>query len=91
MAVTVTSPLAIALPWQDGSDGSLEQMFERVPVDLVLAEDVRADSGGGDRFDELDHDFWHDPCRFLRRACQVADYGTTCALPEGAESPRAPG
>ena len=77
MAVTVTSPLAIARPWQDGGDDSLEEMFERVPVDLVLAEEVCADGGGGDRVDEIDSDFWHDPCHFLRRACQVADYGAT--------------
>ena len=90
MAVTVTSPLAIARPSQDGGEDSLEEMFEHVPVDLALAEEPCAD-GGGDRIDELEHDFWHDPCRFLRRACQVADYGTTSALPEGSESPRAPG
>ena len=90
MAVTVTSPLATARPWQGGRDDSLEKMFEHVPADLVLAEQARADSGGCDRIDELDHDFWHDPCRFLRRACQVADYGTTCVLAEGSESRRAP-
>ena len=91
MVVTVTSPLSIARPCQNGGDDSLEEMFEHVPLDLVLAEDVRAGSGGGGRIDELDHDFWHDPCHFLRRACQLADYGTTSALPEGSESPRAPG
>ena len=91
MAVTVTPPLATARPWQHGSDDSLEEMFEHVPIDLVLAEQVRADGGEGERIDELDHDFWHDPCRFLRRACQVADYGATSALPEGSESRRAPG
>lgn len=90
MAVTVTSPLATARPRQDGSDDSLEKMFEHVPADLVLAEQVRADGGGGGRIDEPDQDFWHDPCRFLRRACQVADYGTTGVVPEGSESRRAP-
>ena len=91
MAVTVTPPLANARPWQGGDDDSLEEMLEHVPVDLVLAEQVRAGSGGCDRIDELDHDFWHDPCRFLRRACQVADYGAPSTLPEKPESPRAPG
>jgi len=91
MAITVTSSLATARAWHDGSVGSLEEMFEHVPVDLVLAEQVGADSGGGGRIDELDHDFWHDPCHFLRRACQVADYGATSALPQGSERPRAPG
>jgi len=91
MAATVTSPLGNARPWQDGADEVLEKMFEHVPVDLVLAERVRAHDGGGDRIDELDPDFWHDPCRFLRRACQVADYGTTSTLAEGSESLRAPG
>jgi hypothetical protein len=91
MAVTATPPLPTAPPWQGGNDDSLEKMFEHVPVDLVLAEQVRADSGGCDRIDELEHDFWHDPCRFLRRACQVADYGATSVLAERSESRRAPG
>ncbi|HXS80023.1 MAG TPA: hypothetical protein VN818_07040 [Gammaproteobacteria bacterium] len=90
MAGTVTSPLAIVRPWQEG-DGSLEEMSEHVAVDLVLAEQVRPDNGMGDCIEHLEHDFWHDPCRFLRRACQVADYGATGALPEASESPRAPG
>jgi len=91
MAATVTSPLGIARPSQDGGDEVLEKMLEHVPVDLVLAERVRAHDGEGGRLDELDHDFWHDPCHFLRRACQVADYGTTSTLAGGSESLRAPG
>jgi len=29
-----------------------------------------------DIFDEIEQDFWTDPCHFLRRACQAADYGS---------------
>ena len=72
---------------EGADDGSLEAIVEHLPADLVLAEG----GAGGAGFDELEHDFWIDPCRFLRRACQVADYGATSAALGPAESPRAPG
>jgi hypothetical protein len=65
---------------------SLEEIVAHVPVDLVLAQAERADG-----LDELEHDFWNDPCHFLRRACQVADYEAANATPGRSESPRAPG
>jgi hypothetical protein len=45
-------------------------LIERVPGELLAAEDTRANG-----FDDLEQDFWTDPCHFLRRACQAADYG----------------
>jgi hypothetical protein len=40
--------------------------------------------------DELQQELSADPCRFLRRACQVADYDTTSAATLPTEPPRAP-
>src|SRR5262245_32650105 len=54
-----------------GSERPLEDMIARVPSELVAAE-----SSCADRFEKLEHDFWTDPCHFLRRACQRADYGS---------------
>jgi hypothetical protein len=68
-------------------DDSLEELVEHLPIDLVLAEDSRAE--GGAWTDELEHDFWADPCHFLRRACQDADYGAASIVLNSSESRRA--
>ena len=52
---------------------SLEEMLARVPVELELAEDAPGSVGG--ELDGIEQDFLTDPCRFLRVACQAADYG----------------
>jgi hypothetical protein len=36
------------------------------------------------------HDFWNDPSHFLRRACQVADYGAPSGVPEPSERRHGP-
>lgn len=61
-----------------GADPALDGMLERVSAELVLAEE-RPRAGA----DDLE-DLWTDPCHFLRRACQIADYGPT----EAAGAPR---
>ena len=48
----------------------LEDLIARVPSELLAAESSQAEA-----IDELEHDFLTDPCHFLRRACQTADYG----------------
>ena len=53
------------------SERPLEDLIARVPSELAAAESSCAAG-----FDELEHDFRTDPCRFLRRACQRADYGS---------------
>jgi hypothetical protein len=60
-------------------------MIERIPADLLTAENRQ-----GDGVAELEHEFWSDPCHFLRRACQDVDYGPPGAMPPPAESPHAP-
>ena len=70
---------------RDVAERSLEDMVERLPADLLTAEHLQSDG-----IDELEHDFWTDPCRFLRRACQDADYGPPGAMPPPAETPHAP-
>lgn len=52
------------------SERPLEDSIARVPGGPLAAESPRAAG-----FEALEHDFWADPCRFLRRACQAADYG----------------
>jgi hypothetical protein len=67
---------------QAGLERTLEEMLARVPGELLLAEDSARERAAGASLDEVEHDFWTDPCHFLRRACQVADYGasvTGCA------------
>jgi len=49
----------------------LEDLIARVPSELLAAESSQAEA-----IDELEHDFLTDPCHFLRRACQTADYGS---------------
>lgn len=70
MTPSMTPPSDVARAEQGAGERPLEDLIERVPVELLLAEDSAADG-----FDELEHDFWTDPCHFLRRACQAADYG----------------
>jgi hypothetical protein len=69
MTDAITPPSEVARAEQSG-ERSLEDLIERVPGELLLAEDSH-----GESFDELEHDFLTDPCHFLRRACQAADYG----------------
>lgn len=66
-------------------DDSLEELVEHLPIDLLLA-DLRA--AGGAWMDELEHAFWADPCHFLRRACQDADYGAASTVLNLSESRR---
>ena len=54
-----------------GTERPLEDLIARVPSELLAAESSQAEA-----IDELEHDFWTDPCHFLRRACQAADYGS---------------
>ena len=70
MTASMTPPSEVARAVQGGSERSLEDLIQRVSGELLMAEDSHAEG-----FDELEHDFWTDPCHFLRRACQVADYG----------------
>ena len=62
---------------KDDGDRSLAELLERVPGELLLAEAPPAQRLAADHFDEVEHDFWTDPCHFLRRACQLADYGSS--------------
>jgi hypothetical protein len=70
MTDSMTPPSEVARAGQGGGERPLEDVIERVAGELLMAEDSHAE-----RFDELEHDFWTDPCHFLRRACQAADYG----------------
>ena len=70
MSPSLTASSEVARAGQGAGERSLEDLVERVRGELLLAEDSDADS-----FDELEQDFWTDPCHFLRRACQAADYG----------------
>lgn len=70
MTDSMTPPSEIARAGQDGGERPLEDLIKRVPGELLLAEDPRTEAR-----DNLEQDFWTDPCHFLRRACQVADYG----------------
>jgi hypothetical protein len=60
-------------PAAQGGERSFEEMLERVPVELVLAEETAGSVS--DDVDSVEQDFWTDPCHFLRSACQAADYG----------------
>jgi hypothetical protein len=60
----------IARPGRGSSELPLEDLIARIPGELLAAESSHAEA-----IDELEHDFWTDPCHFLRRACQTADYG----------------
>jgi hypothetical protein len=59
---------------QAGDTYSIDEMLERLPVELRLAEEKLRSAA-----DDVEQQFWTDPCRFLRRACQVADYESSCA------------
>jgi hypothetical protein len=67
----MTSSAELTRAGRVGSERPLEELVARVPGELFAAE--RSNVAG---LDELEHDFWTDPCRFLRRACQTADYGS---------------
>ena len=56
---------------------SLDELLAQVPVELLLAAAAPAERLPADHFDEVEHDFWTDPCHFLRRACQLVDYGSS--------------
>ena len=66
--VTSSPDLVRAEP---GTERPLEDLIARVPGELLAAERSQPEA-----IDELEHDFWTDPCHFLRRACQAADYGS---------------
>jgi hypothetical protein len=70
MTTSITPPSEVARAVQGSGERPLEDLIQRVPGELLLAEDSHAEG-----VDELEHDFWADPCHFLRRACQAADYG----------------
>jgi len=63
--------LEIARAGRGSSEHPLEDLIARVPGELLAAESSHAEG-----FDEIEQDFWTDPCHFLRRACQAADYGS---------------
>ena len=70
MTLSVTPSSDVVRAGQGAGERPLEDLIARIPVELLLAETSDAEG-----FDELEHDFWTDPCHFLRRACQAADYG----------------
>ncbi|HEX7237620.1 MAG TPA: hypothetical protein VF405_11705 [Gammaproteobacteria bacterium] len=80
MATLPPPPPEVAGTGQEASERSLVDMAERIPADLLTAESSHL---GG--LDDVEHDFWTDPCHFLRRACQDADYGPPGAAPSSAE------
>jgi hypothetical protein len=83
MAILPPQPPKVARTGRD--ERSLEDMVARIPADLLTAENLQSDC-----VDELEHEFWTDPCHFLRRACQHVDYGPPGAMPRAAEGPHAP-
>jgi hypothetical protein len=70
MTLSITPPSEAARAAQVSDERPLEDLIERVPGELLMAEDSHIEV-----VDALEHDFWTDPCHFLRRACQAADYG----------------
>jgi hypothetical protein len=70
MTPSLTQTSEVARAAQVAGERPLEDLIARVPSELLMAEDSRAEV-----VDALEHDFWTDPCHFLRRACQAADYG----------------
>jgi hypothetical protein len=73
---------------QGGVATFLAEMLERVPMELLLAEEPR-EPAVADGLDGDTQDLLADPCGFLRRACQIADYGASSAMPGRAETRRA--
>ena len=71
MSPSLMPPTEVALAAQVAGERPLEDLIARVPAELLRAEVSRAEV-----VDALEHDFWTDPCHFLRRACQAADYGS---------------
>lgn len=71
MATLPPQPPEVTRTGRDVGERSLEDMVERIPADLVTAENRQSDA-----VDELEREFWSDPCHFLRRACQDVDYGS---------------
>jgi hypothetical protein len=69
MAASMTQRMEVAKAAQIADERPLEDLIECVAGELLIAEDAYADV-----VDALEHDFWADPCHFLRRACQAADY-----------------
>jgi hypothetical protein len=54
-------------------------------------EASRSGQDGCDRpIEEIERDFRVDPCNFLRRACQAADYGAAASVTGSSEASRAP-
>jgi hypothetical protein len=70
MTVSITPPSEVARAVQGSGERPLEDLIKRVPGELLIAEHSHAEG-----IEWLEHDFWTDPCHFLRRACQAADYG----------------
>ena len=70
MTPSMTSPLEVARASEAADARALEDLIERVAGELLIAEHAHEEVA-----DALEHDFRTDPCHFLRRACQVADYG----------------
>ena len=71
MTPSLTSPSEVARATEVAGERPLADLIARVPAELLIAEASRAEG-----VDALEHDFWTDPCHFLRRACQAADYGS---------------
>jgi len=71
MTDSKTASSQIARAERGGGALALEDLVARVPIELLAAASTHAEA-----FDQLEHDFWTDPCHFLRRACQTADYGS---------------
>lgn len=70
MTSSLTPPLEAAQAAQVAGERPLEDLIKGVAGELLMAEASHVEV-----VDELEHDFWTDPCHFLRRACQAADYG----------------
>ena len=71
MTDSMTPSSDVARAGSVGNERPLENLIALVPGELLVAERSHAEG-----LDELEHDFWTDPCHFLRRACQAADYGS---------------
>jgi hypothetical protein len=87
MEITVASAPEGARAGQAGDTRSIEEMLERLPAELLLAEKMLGDHSAAD---DVEQQFWTDPCHFLRRACQVADYESCGATNRAAETPGLP-
>jgi hypothetical protein len=70
MTHSLTQTPEVARVAQVAGERPLEDLIARVPAELLMAEGSRVEVAAA-----VEHDFRTDPCRFLRRACQAADYG----------------